>query len=103
MTPQPGPGASPKPFAGRKIHFIGAGGCGMSGLAEFVLAEGAAMMVLEDATYALERNAPILAEIVGYSNTGDAFHLTQPSPEPLTQLYRTPNPTRLNPLQLDRV
>ncbi|MCX5675849.1 MAG: UDP-N-acetylmuramate--L-alanine ligase [Planctomycetota bacterium] len=41
MTAQPNPGAAPKPFAGRKIHFIGAGGCGMSGLAEFVLQEGA--------------------------------------------------------------
>ena len=43
MTPVPSsqsPSGPPKPFAGRKIHFIGAGGCGMSGLAEFVLAEG---------------------------------------------------------------
>jgi len=29
-----------KPYTGQKIHFIGAGGCGMSGLAEFVLMEG---------------------------------------------------------------
>jgi len=28
------------PYAGRRVHFIGAGGCGMSGLAEFVLIEG---------------------------------------------------------------
>jgi 3-oxoacyl-[acyl-carrier-protein] synthase II len=46
----------------------------------FVMGEGAAMMVLEDANYALERGAPILAELVGYSATSDAFHLTQPSP-----------------------
>jgi UDP-N-acetylmuramate--alanine ligase len=32
--------SSPKPFENRKIHFVGAGGCGMSGLAEFVLMEG---------------------------------------------------------------
>jgi len=38
------------------------------------------MMVLEDAKFALERGAPILAEIIGYSNTSDSFHLTQPSP-----------------------
>jgi UDP-N-acetylmuramate--alanine ligase len=31
---------SAKPYTGQKIHFIGAGGCGMCGLAEFVLAEG---------------------------------------------------------------
>ncbi|MCK4368173.1 MAG: beta-ketoacyl-ACP synthase II [Dehalococcoidales bacterium] len=47
----------------------------------FVLGEGAAVMVLEDASYAVERGAPILAEIVGYSSTSDAFHLTQPSPD----------------------
>jgi len=47
----------------------------------FVLGEGAAMMVLEDANYALERGAPILAEIVGYSATSDSYHLTQPSPD----------------------
>jgi 3-oxoacyl-[acyl-carrier-protein] synthase II len=46
----------------------------------FVLGEGAAIMVIEDASYAIERGAPILAEIVGYSATSDAFHLTQPSP-----------------------
>ncbi len=46
----------------------------------FVFGEGAAMMVLEDAAYALERGAPILAEIIGYSNTSDSFHLTKPPP-----------------------
>ncbi|MFC1939738.1 beta-ketoacyl-ACP synthase II [Chloroflexota bacterium] len=46
----------------------------------FVLGEGAGMLVLEDATHALERGAPILAEVIGYSATSDAFHLTQPSP-----------------------
>jgi len=47
----------------------------------FVLGEGAAIMVIEDASYAVERGAPILAEIVGYSTTSDSFHLTQPSPD----------------------
>jgi len=47
----------------------------------FVLGEGAAIMVLEEAGYALERGAPILAEIIGYSATSDSFHLTQPSPD----------------------
>jgi beta-ketoacyl-acyl-carrier-protein synthase II len=47
----------------------------------FVLGEGAAIMILEEASHALERGAPVLAEIVGYSATSDAFHLTQPSPD----------------------
>jgi len=46
----------------------------------FVLGEGAAIIILEDLSYALERGAPILAEIIGYSATSDAFHITQPSP-----------------------
>ena len=47
----------------------------------FVLGEGSAVMILEDAKYAMERGAPILAELVGYGATSDAFHLIQPSPE----------------------
>jgi 3-oxoacyl-[acyl-carrier-protein] synthase II len=47
----------------------------------FVLGEGAGMMVLEEAEHAVSRGAPILAEIIGYANTSDSFHLTQPSPD----------------------
>ncbi len=47
----------------------------------FVMGEGAGMMVLEEASYAEQRGAPILAELVGYANTSDAFHLTQPAPD----------------------
>jgi 3-oxoacyl-(acyl-carrier-protein) synthase len=46
----------------------------------FVLGEGAAIIILEDLSYALERGAPILAEIIGYGANSDAFHITQPSP-----------------------
>jgi 3-oxoacyl-[acyl-carrier-protein] synthase II len=47
----------------------------------FVMGEGAAMMVLEDRETALERGAPILAEVIGYGSSSDAFHLVQPSPD----------------------
>jgi 3-oxoacyl-[acyl-carrier-protein] synthase II len=47
----------------------------------FVMGEGGAIMVLEEEAHALERGAPILAELVSYSATSDAFHLIQPLPE----------------------
>ncbi|MFH1169808.1 MAG: beta-ketoacyl-ACP synthase II [Chloroflexota bacterium] len=46
----------------------------------FVLGEGAAVLVLEDLGYALERGAPILAELISYSANSDAFHIIQPAP-----------------------
>ncbi len=47
----------------------------------FIMGEGAGMLVLESLSHALKRNAAILGEIVGYSMTCDAFHLTAPNPE----------------------
>jgi 3-oxoacyl-[acyl-carrier-protein] synthase II len=47
----------------------------------FVLGEGSAMMVLEDAESARQRGANIIAELVGYGVSSDAFHLTQPAPD----------------------
>ena len=44
----------------------------------FVIAEGACVVVLEEYKSALKRNAKIYGEIVGYSNTTDAFHITKP-------------------------
>lgn len=46
----------------------------------FVMGEGAGILILEDLDFARARGATILAEMVGYGSTADAYHVTEPPP-----------------------
>ncbi|HUL28860.1 MAG TPA: beta-ketoacyl-ACP synthase II [Thermodesulfobacteriota bacterium] len=47
----------------------------------FVVGEGAGILILEELQFALKREAKIYGELIGYGYTGDAYHITAPSPD----------------------
>ncbi len=47
----------------------------------FILGEGAGVLVLESEEAARKRDAPIVAELVGYGMSGDAYHISSPPPD----------------------
>ena len=71
-----------------------------------VLGEGAALLALEDFDSALERGAPILAEITGYGISTDNHHLTQPHPSgigPEMAMRRALDDAALNAGEVDYI
>src|SRR5271155_6092454 len=72
----------------------------------FVVGEGSGVLILESLEYAQRRGARIIAELVGYGMSGDAFHITQPA-ENGDGAYRVSMATlkdaKISPEQVDYV
>ena len=72
----------------------------------FVMGEGAGILILEDLDFAKDRGAKILAELVGYASTGDAYHVTEPAPEGaglVRAMRRALQKAELRPDQVDYI
>jgi 3-oxoacyl-[acyl-carrier-protein] synthase II len=72
----------------------------------FVLGEGAGVLVLEQLSHARRRGARIYAEIIGYTSTCDAYHVTAPDPEgdgAARAIIRALTRAHISPQQVDYI
>tara|TARA_Y100000590_G_scaffold40205_1_gene42893 strand:- start:19033 stop:20046 length:1014 start_codon:yes stop_codon:yes gene_type:complete len=69
----------------------------------FVLGEGSATLILEEAEHAKARGATILAEMAGYGATDDAYHITQPAEGGLGAIHAMRNAVNDAGLSLEEV
>jgi 3-oxoacyl-[acyl-carrier-protein] synthase II len=72
----------------------------------FVMGEAAAILILEELEFAQARGATILAELVGYGSTGDAYHITSPAPKGaglVRAMRRALQKANLRPDQVDYI
>jgi len=72
----------------------------------FVMGEGAGVLVLEALDFALARGAEPIAEIVGYGASGDAYHISAPSPNgdgPIRAMRNTLSDAGVAPQEVDYI
>ncbi|MBI4673226.1 MAG: beta-ketoacyl-ACP synthase II [Chloroflexi bacterium] len=72
----------------------------------FVYGNGAGLMIFERLDFAKQRGAPILAEVVGYGATDDAYHISAPAPDgggARRALQRALDKAHLKPEQIDYI
>ena len=72
----------------------------------FIVGEGSGILVLEEMEHAKRRGAPILAEIVGYGMSGDAYHITSPAEDgdgAFRVMRNSMRDARIEPHQIDYI